>query len=214
MATNPKLDRLIDLLAESTLKKELAWETTTDENSFRVDFPTGAVRVNKSPLGQRGGLSVSGSGSVGLLQGPTTSGVQELYSLTLLDKAGEISDEYQPDNPAALSNLFSIARASALQTEELVDSLLSLLENPPKAKDPREQLSTTFAATDQYGRTHIVDVWRVVIPSATKTGPGQRPIMGRALRTRDGATVNVIEKGVYKISGTDLTLTSDASNAP
>ena len=48
MATNPKLVRLINLLAQKTLTKEIAWEETADENSFRTHFPAGAVRVSKS----------------------------------------------------------------------------------------------------------------------------------------------------------------------
>ena len=196
MATNPKLDRLIELLAASTLKKELAWERTTDENSFRADFPTGAIRVNKSS-------------SANLHLG--ANGAGELYSLTLLDKAGDVSDEYQPENPGTLSELFSLARASAFRTDELVDSFITLLENPPRPKGPGEKLAATFSTTDQHGRTHIVDEWVVLTPAGTATEPGRLAITSRSLRTRNGHSVQKMDKGVYKVVGTDLVLRSDAS---
>lgn len=123
MSINAKLERLIELLTKATEDKELNWEATTDENSFRAMFPGGAVRVNRSPLLFEGRPGIHANGGGGIP-----------YSLTVLNGSGEVVDEYSPDDSTRLANLFSLARKSALRPDDIVDSIMAWLESPPKLR--------------------------------------------------------------------------------
>ena len=111
MPTNPKLANLIVLLKQATEGGRLRWETTPDENTFRVLLGSGFMRLSKS-FG-------------------TAHPMETSYTLTILDHNGLLVDEYTPEEGEdyfQLADLFGIARRSALNLEAVLDQMLQELK--------------------------------------------------------------------------------------
>lgn len=79
-----------------------------------------------------------------------------------------------------------------------------------KVKETRHQSSFTAEGSD--GRIYTVDVFVDILDASSHGNPFAEVEGLKSLRTRNGRTVNYIEKGKYEIVG-GPTLTSDDPNA-
>lgn len=74
--------------------------------------------------------------------------------------------------------------------------------------------TVTFTAIGEDGRTVQLDVWQRYADATTMGDRHAAPEpTTKALKLRDGTSVNRIEKGKYKVFDTDEILTSDDPNA-
>jgi hypothetical protein len=112
MPTNPKLTSLLALLKNGTEARRLQWQTTPDENTFRVSLANGLVRLSRNE-------------SEALTPVPVT------YTLSVLDDRGQLIDDYTPESEqekASLAELFGVVRRSTLNLEHILDSMLNELK--------------------------------------------------------------------------------------
>ncbi len=111
MPPDPRFERLLKLLNAGTVNRRLSWSQTPDEDTFRITFGTGIVRVGKSPH---------------LING------QQAYTLVVLDQSNQVIEEIRPANEeenALLEQIYSNARRSALNLDFALNALLEELEN-------------------------------------------------------------------------------------
>lgn len=105
--SSPSLADLLRMLNAATDRNSLQWGKTADENSFRADAGNGLVRVYKDPA-------------------------EALSSLTLVDEAGTVMDEFHPSGEgeiAAFDDLYRKARIKALNLEWKLNGLFNHLKN-------------------------------------------------------------------------------------
>lgn len=102
---NDRLVQLINELYRATLDGRIRWQETASEDAFRVGLGDGLVRI------QRGSEPVRG-----------------YYVISLLNKHGRIVDELQAgdftEHYQQLDDLYQKARSSALNEDQIVDSML------------------------------------------------------------------------------------------
>lgn len=103
----PTLDDLLPVLNAATDNNALRWTETAEEDTFRAEFGPGLVRVAKDG-------------------GPSR------YSLTLVDQAGTVLEEYQPSGEGtllALENLYKKVRRHALDLDGKLHQLFETLKS-------------------------------------------------------------------------------------
>ncbi len=113
MATNPKMSALLNLLKNGTESRRLQWQTTPDGNTFRVSLNNGLVRLSRN-------------------ESEALFPVHVTYTLTILDPSGQLIDDYTPEGEEeknTLSQLFGLARRSALNLENILDDMLGELKS-------------------------------------------------------------------------------------
>lgn len=107
-----RFTQLIKELKDATVNGKIRWMETTNENTFRVGLGDGLVRIQ--PQYDR---EADASG----------------YAIYLVNRHGRIVDEFEswvgsgPDY-VLLRNLYQSARGSALNIDEVIDSMLSDLK--------------------------------------------------------------------------------------
>jgi hypothetical protein len=108
MSTEQRIKDLIDLLVRGTRSSSLEWQTTADENSFRLTSPAGNIRLTRSEEVYEGE--------------PFTSHV-----LSILNDKGRVIEEYSPSGATEIQvfdELFMSARRSAYKTDEVLAKLM------------------------------------------------------------------------------------------
>ena len=105
--SSPSLDDLVRVLKAATEKNSLHWKETADENTFRAELSTGAVRISKTSAAPR-------------------------YLLTLLDHDGTLLEEYEPSGEGemiAIEALYKKARIEALNLDWKLKGLYDQLKS-------------------------------------------------------------------------------------
>lgn len=107
---NPKFIALLKVLNNATKEGKVNWQETADEDAFRVLLGSGMVRI-ESGFGEDTGHQYRA-----FLLNQKGRTIDELW-------VGEGRDEY-----GLLDGLYSLARASALNIDMVVDSMLANLK--------------------------------------------------------------------------------------
>ncbi|HEX3151714.1 MAG TPA: hypothetical protein VHR66_26820 [Gemmataceae bacterium] len=110
MSINSKLEELVQMLTERTRQKQVQWQVTADEETFRLASNSGNVRVTRHE---------------GFDQESMESYVYR--TLQILNDRGRVIEEYSPKSPdrfAVFDELFTHARRSAYKTEDVLDQLM------------------------------------------------------------------------------------------
>lgn len=113
MSTNPKITDLLALLKNGTESRRLQWQTTPDENTFRVSLGTGLIRLSRN-------------------DSETLTPLPVRFTLSIFDHRGQLIDDYSPeaeDEKDSLSELFGMARRSALNLDKILDNMLEELKS-------------------------------------------------------------------------------------
>src|SRR4051812_13423159 len=108
-----KFLKLISELTQATVAGKLTWEDTADEEEFRTVLKPGMVRIGRRIAYADDGDSMT------------------CFGLTLLNREGRVVEEFETQEPQFLeraSQLFELARRSALKGDVLLDDLLADLE--------------------------------------------------------------------------------------
>lgn len=116
MSIDQKFEKIITLLIVATKSNRLQWSTTPDEETFRATLPQSVVRVTRIPQGSDGD------------DGGTA--LRESYTLSLLNEEGRVVEELclpDPSESQQLGVLYSLARRSALGTDEFLTGVLDEL---------------------------------------------------------------------------------------
>src|ERR1035438_1380519 len=96
-----KIEELIGILLTGTKKRILKWDTTADENTFRLASPTANVRVTRSE-----GYHPEAPGETLITRG-----------LSVLNDKGRVIEEYSPNpydaDAVRFDSLYSVARREA-----------------------------------------------------------------------------------------------------
>lgn len=114
MATSQRVKDLVGLLLKRTRDGALKWQTTADENTFRLASRTANVRATKSEVVDPAALT------------PV-----ELRRLSVTNEFGRVIEEYFPESPLEIDQfdqLFSVARRSASNTDDVLEELMKELE--------------------------------------------------------------------------------------
>jgi hypothetical protein len=119
MSTEERIEELIELLIRGTSNRSLRWETTADEDAFRLSSPTANIRLAKSEGFNQEAME------------PYTSRI-----LTVLNDKGRVVEQYYPEGATEQSRfdeLFLLARRSACRTDEILDGLIGRIRDLVKA---------------------------------------------------------------------------------
>jgi hypothetical protein len=113
---SPKLYNLLRIIHQQTTAGTIKWQTTVNESAFRIGLGSGIVRIEK----------------IKVYSDPADEEVDG-YRATLMDKNGKPVDElydYEPLNEpnVFVRDLFSNARVSALDIDDILDSMFRDLE--------------------------------------------------------------------------------------
>lgn len=122
MPTDAKLEKIIELLKNLTEAGRLGWTDTPDEATFRASLESGSVRITK---GRTNLFPTSGTAFI------TTVSPVDSYLLTILDGNGVPIEEFRPKEQKevdALDNLYTLARRSALNTDNILDNIIQELD--------------------------------------------------------------------------------------
>ena len=119
MSTDERIKELIELLMLGTSNRKLRWETTVDEDAFRLSSPIANIRLARSE---------------GFDQEANEPFISR--SLTVFNDKSRVVEAYSPGWPAEQSRfdeLFQLARRSACKTDEILDGLIDQMRNLVKA---------------------------------------------------------------------------------
>lgn len=111
MGASPKFRKLLEDLRDATLQGKLQWSETADESEFRVNFDYAMIRV---------GQAYSADGDTYVL------------SASLLTPKGRVVEQFTASGGmdyALLEELYDLARRSALKADDLLDRVISEVEN-------------------------------------------------------------------------------------
>jgi hypothetical protein len=115
MSTAQRIKDLIQLLMRGTRAGSLKWQPTADEDSLRLSFPAGNIRLTRS-------LAYCAEEPE-----PYVS-----RSLLILNDKVRVIEEYSPsgsrDNEE-FDELFTLARRSAYDTDEVLERLMGEIES-------------------------------------------------------------------------------------
>ncbi|MGC8639955.1 MAG: hypothetical protein ACP5XB_08785 [Isosphaeraceae bacterium] len=106
MPTEERIKEL-ELLIRGTSKRTLRWETTVDEDAFRLSSPIANIRL---------------ASSEGFDQEANEPFISR--SLTVFNDRSRVVEQYYPEAAAEQSRfdvLFQLARRSACKTDEILD---------------------------------------------------------------------------------------------
>jgi hypothetical protein len=108
MSTAQRIKDLIELLIRGTHARSLEWQSTADENSFRLTSPAANIRLTRSQEFYEGE--------------PYMSLILSIYN----DK-GRVIEQYSPSGASEdeiFDELFMLARRSAYKTDEVLEKLM------------------------------------------------------------------------------------------
>ncbi len=109
-----KIERLINVLYNKTANHSVQWAVTSEEDAFRLPSDAANVRIERKEIfNQDHG---------------------EMYTkrvLEIFNKQGRLVDDYSPQSALEekyFDDLFSLARRSAHNTDDLLDQLLDEIQ--------------------------------------------------------------------------------------
>ena len=121
MARNPKFMQLLASVKDATEQGRLKWAETIDEETFRVVLKGAIIRLSRVFVDDVDGGSFYVVARLADHDGHT------LDVWTVTDLPAEQSPEF-------LDSLFDLARRSAKNVDDLLDHLISEVENQPGAR--------------------------------------------------------------------------------
>lgn len=130
--TNKKFIDLLGILLEGTKAGRIRWHETVDENAFRVVFGAGLVRIEEREEYKR------------LVPDEGPESLVITYVALLRNKQGRTLDELWSGHPEVpegfLRELYTTARASALSTEDTLESMIKDAEVGKTVEPPADYL--------------------------------------------------------------------------
>jgi hypothetical protein len=126
MSVEQRIRDLIELLIRGTRKSSLEWQSTADENSFRLSAPAGNIRLTRSEESYEDGVLLS-------------------RILSILNDKGRVIEQYSPSGASeegVFDELFTLARRSAYKSNEVLERLMGEIQRQVQEGGSHRQAAT------------------------------------------------------------------------